>query len=242
MVRVSNAYGVITSTAPATLTVLAPGPATNFTLNYGGAAVVEGIGADWNTVNVWNPGGLPAVTSAYGNPGSSYELVAGSLLRNPTTTTYNVFPGTNLVIDGDGNWVTINSGSIVNVGGIRFKNAAGNTTTNYFPNLVLNGGELNIGEPPVTTGVASDDTAAGHSKKNPGHNLRTARQRFERIKAMHAEYSIDQLCATLAVTRSGYHAWASREPGVRAQAHAALLPLITQAHRESRQTYGSPQL
>ena len=59
---------------------------------------------------------------------------------------------------------------------------------------------------------------------------------------MHAEYSIDQLCATLAVTRSGYHAWASREPGVRAQANAALLPLITQAHRESRQTYGSPRI
>ena len=45
---------------------------------------------------------------------------------------------------------------------------------------------------------------------------------------MHPEYAIDQLCATLAVTRSGYHAWASREPGVRAQANAALLPLISQ--------------
>ena len=59
---------------------------------------------------------------------------------------------------------------------------------------------------------------------------------------MHAEYSIEQLCATLDVTRSGYHAWADREPGVRAQADAALLPLITQAHRESRQTYGSPRI
>jgi len=59
---------------------------------------------------------------------------------------------------------------------------------------------------------------------------------------MHAEYPIDQLCATLAVTRSGYHAWAGREPGVRAKANAALLPLITQAHRESRQTYGSPRI
>jgi len=50
------------------------------------------------------------------------------------------------------------------------------------------------------------------------------------------------LCGTLNVTRSGYHAWASREPGVRAQANAVLLPLITQAHRESRQTYGSPRI
>jgi len=59
---------------------------------------------------------------------------------------------------------------------------------------------------------------------------------------MQAEYPIEQLCATLAVTRSGYHAWASRRPGARAQANAALLPLITQAHRESRQTYGSPRI
>jgi len=59
---------------------------------------------------------------------------------------------------------------------------------------------------------------------------------------MQTEYSIAELCGTLAVTRSGYHAWASREPGVRAQANAALLPLITQAHRESRQTYGSPRI
>jgi putative transposase len=59
---------------------------------------------------------------------------------------------------------------------------------------------------------------------------------------MQTEYSIAELCGTLNVTRSGYHAWASREPGVRAQANAALLPLITQAHRESRQTYGSPRI
>jgi transposase InsO family protein len=59
---------------------------------------------------------------------------------------------------------------------------------------------------------------------------------------MQREYSIAELCGTLNVTRSGYHAWAGREPGVRAQANAALLPLITQAHRESRQTYGSPRI
>lgn len=59
---------------------------------------------------------------------------------------------------------------------------------------------------------------------------------------MQPEYPIAELCATLRVTRSGYHAWAAREPGVRAQANAALLPLIRQAHRESRQTYGSPRI
>ena len=59
---------------------------------------------------------------------------------------------------------------------------------------------------------------------------------------MNTEYPIADLCAALKVTRSGYHAWAGRQPGVRAQASAALLPLIHQAHRESRQTYGSPRI
>jgi len=59
---------------------------------------------------------------------------------------------------------------------------------------------------------------------------------------MSQEYSIAELCEALAVTRSGYHAWTSRAPGPRAQADARLLPLIEQAHQESRQTYGSPRI
>jgi putative transposase len=59
---------------------------------------------------------------------------------------------------------------------------------------------------------------------------------------MSTEYSIHELCAAFGVTRSGYHAWDHRAPGQRAQANAALLPLITQAHRESRATYGSPRI
>jgi putative transposase len=59
---------------------------------------------------------------------------------------------------------------------------------------------------------------------------------------MQPEYPIEQLCATLRVTRSGYHAWVGRRPGPRAQANATLLPLIEQAHRESRRTYGSPRV
>lgn len=37
---------------------------------------------------------------------------------------------------------------------------------------------------------------------------------------MQTDYSIAALCVTLNVTRSDYHAWASRGPGVRAQANA----------------------
>ena len=54
---------------------------------------------------------------------------------------------------------------------------------------------------------------------------------------MQPDYAIAELCGTLNVTRSGYQAWARRAPRERAQAKAVLLPLITQAHRESRQTY-----
>jgi putative transposase len=59
---------------------------------------------------------------------------------------------------------------------------------------------------------------------------------------MSADYNLSLLCEVLAVSRSGYHAWASRLPGPRVQADATLLPLIAQAHRESRQTYGSPRI
>lgn len=59
---------------------------------------------------------------------------------------------------------------------------------------------------------------------------------------MSTEYSIRELCAALGVTISGYHAWATRLPGPRAQANTLLLPLISRAHQESRQTYGSPRI
>ena len=59
---------------------------------------------------------------------------------------------------------------------------------------------------------------------------------------MQEEHSINDLCDALAVSRSGYHAWAARTPGPRAQADAVLWPLIEQAYEESRQTYGSPRI
>jgi len=59
---------------------------------------------------------------------------------------------------------------------------------------------------------------------------------------MKGDYTISELSAALAVSRSGFHDWAGRTPGPRAQADAALLPLVGQAHRESRQTYGSPRI
>jgi hypothetical protein len=52
--------------------------------------------------------------------------------------------------------------------------------------------------------------------KKLGHDLRTERARFVRIQAMQEEHSIAALCDALAVSRSGYHAWAARPPGPRA--------------------------
>lgn len=59
---------------------------------------------------------------------------------------------------------------------------------------------------------------------------------------MQEDHSIAALCDALAVSRSGYHAWAARKPGPRAQSNAVLWPLIQQAYEESRQTYGSPRI
>ena len=59
---------------------------------------------------------------------------------------------------------------------------------------------------------------------------------------MQEEHSIADLCDALAVSRSGYHAWAARVPGARAQANAVLWPLIEAAYEKSRQSYGSPRL
>ena len=62
------------------------------------------------------------------------------------------------------------------------------------------------------------------------------------MKILSHDYPVQVLCATLDVSPSGYHAWAHRAPSLRAKANAALLPLIHAAHRESRQTYGSPRI
>jgi hypothetical protein len=122
-----------------------PGFATNFTLNYGGTPVSQSAGRDWNTVNNWNPTGLSATTAVSGYPGSSFEVVVGSLVRNPAGSVNNLFPGDALQVDGNGN--TDFNANPVGVGEIRFKNSTpGIPSTNYFKNLILNGGELNIGD------------------------------------------------------------------------------------------------
>ncbi len=135
------------------------GPATNFTLNYGGVNIIQPGGADWNTANNWNPLGVGAQLSSFANPASSFEIKTGSRLRTPTAST--AFPGLQLIVSGNG-IIENNGGNPVNVGELRFKNADA-VMTNYFNNLVLNGGELDAGNNGVqiiqgTVTVASNST------------------------------------------------------------------------------------
>jgi len=59
---------------------------------------------------------------------------------------------------------------------------------------------------------------------------------------MSGEHTVEALCETLEVSRSGYYAWRSRGPGPRAQASAKLAERVRAAHAASRGTYGSPRI
>jgi putative transposase len=59
---------------------------------------------------------------------------------------------------------------------------------------------------------------------------------------MSTDYSLSELCEAFGVSRSGYHAWASRQPCARVQADTQLQPLIAAAHAEGRKEYGSPRV
>ena len=52
-------------------------------------------------------------------------------------------------------------------------------------------------------------------------------------------HSVTALCRCLAVSRSGYYEWTTRQPSARQQADAALLELITQVHEQHRGAYGA---
>jgi putative transposase len=65
---------------------------------------------------------------------------------------------------------------------------------------------------------------------------------FRFIAAKKAEHSIKIMCRVLEVSRSGFHAWAAREPSARAVADAALSGRIAEIHKDSLKTYGSPRV
>ena len=63
---------------------------------------------------------------------------------------------------------------------------------------------------------------------------------FGFVDAEKARHSISTLCRVLGVSRSGYHAWATREPSARALEDARLTERIREIHRLNRRVYGSP--
>jgi putative transposase len=65
---------------------------------------------------------------------------------------------------------------------------------------------------------------------------------FRFIAAKKTEHSIKIMCRVLEVSRSGFHAWAAREPSRRAVADARLSGRIVEIHEQSRKTYGSPRV
>jgi hypothetical protein len=153
---VSNPGGAATSSV-VSLTVLATSPAQNYTLNFDQGAGVLPINQvspnDWNTVNQWNPDGEAASTSAEARPGSTYTVVPGARLRTPNGVVSAIFPGgaytpgIKLIVAGDGVFTNNFTNITATVSEIRFKGNAA-FTTNYFKQLVMNGGQLDNGGSP----------------------------------------------------------------------------------------------
>jgi hypothetical protein len=140
-VVVTNAYGSVTSSPAATLGVLPTGPPQNITMS-----VQQGLGEDWNTGGDWSDG-EPASLSAASNPGSTYEVLVGAMLRTPDGPLTATFPGNVLTLDGDGVYVTPLPGATISA--LRFKQTDGGTV--IFPNLVMSGGELQVGNSGIVT-------------------------------------------------------------------------------------------
>jgi transposase InsO family protein len=59
---------------------------------------------------------------------------------------------------------------------------------------------------------------------------------------MKADHTVADLCATLDVTRSGYHAWQAAGPSAREQADAALLADVQAIHAQHQKRYGAPRI
>ncbi len=65
---------------------------------------------------------------------------------------------------------------------------------------------------------------------------------FGFVAAKKAEHSITTMCRVLEVSRSGFHAWATRTPSRRAVEDERLLEKIREVHRANRRVYGSPRI
>jgi hypothetical protein len=117
---------------PYSLTVLTFSPSGLTTTNFITLAGQMGIGVDWNTTGQWSDGN--AASNSAAEPGYNlYDVLANARLRTPATGPAT-FPGNELRIEGDGNFV---DGGSATTGEIRFKSSP---TT--IPKLVMRGGQV----------------------------------------------------------------------------------------------------
>jgi hypothetical protein len=151
-VLVATDAGGSTSSSTAVLTVLTPGSPTTIT-----TTGFEAQGTDWNTAASWSDD-MAASLSIYATPGSTYEVVPGSLERSPVSVTA-AFPGNVILLEGDGNLLDGNAPTFdteTTTGELRLKESGTTTAVNYgttytqggsitFPDLQLNGGQLDNG-------------------------------------------------------------------------------------------------
>lgn len=137
---------------------------TLITLNYstsGTGAVLMSSGNDWNTIGYWwdgsSDGGLPASTLATNYPGVPFAVPAGSLLRTPSGALTSIFPGAQLILQGNGQFTndTGNVNDSTSLLANKSGSGSGMTASLYFTNLVINGGRIDdgVGYIPVFNGA-----------------------------------------------------------------------------------------
>jgi putative transposase len=66
--------------------------------------------------------------------------------------------------------------------------------------------------------------------------------RFRFVSEFAPDYGVKRLCRVLKISRSGYYTWARRGPSPHTKRDVELTTLITEIHRRSRTTYGSPRV
>ncbi len=162
VVTVTNPYGS-TNSNEGTLAVVATSPALNITMS-----VQQGSGFDWNTGTNWsdlNPASLSAVMEA----GSTYEVLAGARMRTPQNPRNAIFPGNILTLDGD-SVRNVSPGTGATIGEIRCKQP--NPGTVYFPKLVMNGGQFDVGNDGMVVLDGEIDVLTNAPFNNDGGNDR----------------------------------------------------------------------
>ncbi len=66
--------------------------------------------------------------------------------------------------------------------------------------------------------------------------------KYRFIEKRRSEFAVEKMCRAMKVSRSGYYAWKSRGKSSRERENEGLDSAIRQAHKKSRESYGSPRI